>query len=138
MPHGVGVDGAPGARSVGRHGAFPIQWFRREVGVRTNVCVLIRRHLQVEALRRRVSELEARNSSSGETMALEKRCSTLVKERKAVQTIMEEKIRVLLQVLGWRRRPRTPLMCGACGCPCVSLTDPVVRSSLPPRHLGTW
>jgi hypothetical protein len=50
----------------------------------------------VEALKRRVKELETIRPS-GDYSVLERRCATLMKERQAVQTIMEEKIRVLLQ-----------------------------------------
>ncbi len=36
-------------------------------------------------------------SNSAETVALKSRCDNLVKEREAVQTIMEHKIKVLVQ-----------------------------------------
>ncbi|EGZ30468.1 hypothetical protein PHYSODRAFT_472620 [Phytophthora sojae] len=55
---------------------------------------------QLEALMSENQQLQARATSDDQQSQLQARCETLVKERRAVQTIMEHKIKALVTAIG--------------------------------------
>ncbi|KAL3674352.1 hypothetical protein V7S43_000308 [Phytophthora oleae] len=55
---------------------------------------------QIEKLMLENQQLQARASTDAEQSQLQTRCETLVKERRAVQTIMEHKIKALVTAIG--------------------------------------
>ncbi|KAE9130862.1 hypothetical protein PF010_g3696 [Phytophthora fragariae] len=55
---------------------------------------------QLEALISENQQLQARATSDDQQLQLQARCDTLVKERRAVQTIMEHKIKALVTAIG--------------------------------------